>query len=89
MDAGVIDHEARRTAGSAMQAIQSHENHCGERWAEARKAADDLRGEVRNGFAGASETARRLHARVDRIIWAVAAAAVGILIQAVLMWIGQ
>lgn len=70
-----------------MQAIQAHESHCGERWAEARKAADDLRDTVRGGFKSAGESDRRLHGRIDRIIWAVAATAIAILIQTVMMYV--
>jgi hypothetical protein len=86
MNAGATDYEARTKANSAMQAIQAHETHCGERWSEARRAAEDLRSEVRKGFDGFSESTRRLHQRIDKIIWAVTAALVGIMIQALLIW---
>ena len=69
-----------------MQAIETHESHCGERWGEARRAAEDLRNEVRKGFDGFSESSRRIHQRIDKIIWAVTAAVVGIMAQALIIW---
>lgn len=81
----VVDHGARQKADLAMQAINSHERHCGERWGEARKAAESLRQTVSDGFNAASDSDRRLHQRIDRIIWAVAVFAVGLIANAALL----
>lgn len=77
-----IDHEARNQSARAMQAITAHEDHCGERWREARKAADDLRATVTAGFTQAGESDRRLHARIDKIIWALLVGAIGLIANA-------
>lgn len=85
----VVDHEARSQAKSAMQAINAHERHCGERWGQARAAADKLTNTVTAGFRTASESDRRLHQRIDRIIWAVAIGAVAMLANAGVLLVMQ
>lgn len=75
MSGEIIDHEARAIAGSAMQAIQSHEVHCGERWGESRKASEDL-----------SNSVRRLHGRIDKIIWLAMLGAISIAANAIILY---
>lgn len=37
-----IDHEARQQSAIALERIEAHERHCGERWSEARDQLDTL-----------------------------------------------
>lgn len=39
---GSVDHEARTQAAIANQKIDQHEDHCAERWEEARKETQRL-----------------------------------------------
>ena len=64
----VVDHQARHAAELNKMDLASHKDHCAERWAEARKVLEA------NNVAF-----RRLHERIDKLIWAVAAGAVGLL----------
>lgn len=82
-----VDWQARATADSAKQAIESHEKHCGERWGEARKAMEATNASLIEGFKAASESARRLHARIDKIVWAVALGACALLANAAVLLI--
>lgn len=85
----VVDSEARGKAELALRAISSHETHCGERWQEARKAADRTNEALVTGFRQADESTRRLHQRIDRIIWAVAIGAVGLLANAMVLLVAK
>lgn len=76
-----VDHEARETANAAATAIKTHEDHCGERWAEARTT-------IREGFAASSAAISKLHTRINRIIWTMLVAAIGLIANvAVSLWI--
>lgn len=51
-----VDHEARKEAALARQQINSHEDHCGERW----KAAHDAMREVMDEL-------KRVHHRINGV----------------------
>lgn len=87
MTDSIVDHTARASAKEAQAAISTHERHCGERWQEARKAADATNDALKEGFNKASSSISRLHARIDRIVWAVAVGAVGLLGNMVVIWL--
>lgn len=72
-----IDHKARQTAELASQRISDHEDRCGERWAEARKASDATNSAV-----------SRIHTRIDKVLWIGLAACAGIIGQIFLHFIG-
>lgn len=78
----MIDHEARQKADAAMAAITAHERHCGERWDQARETMKD-------GFAKGEQRAAKLHERINGMLIAVAAGALGLLGNVVLMWMSQ
>lgn len=71
-----VDHRARRDAERANTMIDAHEDRCAERWAEARKAADTTNSSV-----------RRLHERMDKVLWAVLVGLAGIVLQLVMPFI--
>lgn len=48
-----------------MDAIQSHEKLCGERWEQSRKGTDALAEKVDEGFASSDKSRARLHTRID------------------------
>lgn len=57
----VVDHEARNMASLALQRISDHEDRCGERWEEQRKAVSELSRTVATGFSAT-------HSRITAII---------------------
>jgi hypothetical protein len=73
METTTVDHEARRIADRAEQKIDAHERHCSERWGEARKSID-----------ATNISVRRVHERIDKVLWAVLLGLVGILAQLVM-----
>lgn len=81
-DEHMIDHEARKTAEAAMAAIQAHERHCGERWSQARDT-------MKEGFEKAEQRASKLHERINGMLIAVAAGALGLLANVVVLWMSR
>lgn len=62
-----VDHEARHKADKALDAMESHEKLCTERWAQSRKVFEELVTKVTTGFAKSEDSRSRLHARIDGV----------------------
>ncbi|NIA72371.1 hypothetical protein HBA54_27665 [Pelagibius litoralis] len=71
-----IDSEAREAAAVANNKIDKHEQHCGERWAQANKRLGELRSDVRD-----------LHRRIDYLIRMAFVVVIGLAGFAVVQWL--
>lgn len=80
----VIDHEARASARQALDAIEAHEKHCGERWALARDAISNANMSINAASLHAQASASTLHSRINRLTLTVAAGTIGILVNVVM-----
>ncbi len=54
------DHQARQQAALAHARIDSHETHCGERWAQTREAIDRLHKRISETKGSLEENHRRV-----------------------------
>ena len=63
------DQVARQTAALAKQKIEDHEDHCAERWGEARSELRSLRDETKLLHGRVSETNRAMNAFARRALW--------------------
>ena len=70
------DAEARAQAMLANQKIDDHEDHCGERWREAR---DEMKAQ-RNSIS-------KLHGRINGLIWAALLASLALAGFALMQWL--